>query len=60
MYSILNIKEEKEKRREHFRKNFELFGAPVGIFVYIDRTMEHHNGQMLNVHTKYIIVSTGK
>ena len=40
MYSILNIKrEEKEKRREQFRKNFELFGAPVGIFVYIDRTM---------------------
>ena len=28
MYSILNIKrEEKEKRREQFRKNFELFGA---------------------------------
>ena len=40
MYSILNIKrEEKEKRREQFKKNFELFGAPVGIFVYIDRTM---------------------
>ena len=40
MYSILDIKrEEKEKRREQFRKNFELFGALVGIFVYIDRTM---------------------
>lgn len=40
MYSILNIKrEEKEQRREQFKKNFELFGAPVGIFIYIDRSM---------------------
>ena len=29
----------KRKKIEQFRKNFELFGAPVGIFVYIDRTM---------------------
>ena len=40
MYSILNIKrEEKEQRKEQFKKNFELFGAPVGIFIYIDRSM---------------------
>ncbi|MFL2801507.1 MAG: nitroreductase [Paracoccaceae bacterium] len=40
LYSILKInREDKEKRREQFKKNFELFGAPIGIFVYIDRTM---------------------
>ena len=40
MYSNLNIKrEKKEQRKEQFKKNFEIFGAPVGIFIYIDRFM---------------------
>ena len=40
MYSILNIKrEEKERRKEQFKKKFELFGAPVGFFIYIYRSM---------------------
>ena len=40
MYSILKIgREEKEKRRKQFAKNFVLFGAPVGLFVFIDRNM---------------------
>ena len=40
IYSILNIdREGKEQRREQFKKKFELFGAPVSIFVYIDRSV---------------------
>ena len=38
LYSALNIgREEREKRRLQFAKNFRFFDAPVGIFVFIDR-----------------------
>ena len=40
LYSVLNIgREQKEKRREQFARNFKLFDAPVGLFVFIDRNM---------------------
>ena len=40
LYSALNIgREEREKRRLQFAKNFRFFDAPVGIFVFIDREM---------------------
>ncbi len=40
LYSILNIgREQKEKRKEQFARNFKLFDAPVGLFVFIDRNM---------------------
>lgn len=40
LYSILDIKrEEKGKRIDQFKKNFKFFGAPVGIFVFIDKSM---------------------
>lgn len=40
MYSLLNIsREEKEKRKKQFAKNFKLFEAPAAIFVFIDRNM---------------------
>ncbi|ADZ69754.1 nitroreductase [Polymorphum gilvum] len=40
MYRLLGVEREDRKGRgAQFRRNFELFGAPVGLFVYLDRTM---------------------
>ena len=40
MYALLNIsREDKNKRIEQVMKNFEFFGAPVGLFCYIDKDM---------------------
>ena len=40
MYSLLKIdREDKEKRFSQVMKNFEFFGAPVGMFCFIDKQM---------------------
>jgi nitroreductase len=40
MYATINVtRDDKAGRVAQFRRNFELFGAPVGLFVYMDRTM---------------------
>jgi len=40
MYSILGIpKEDKESRIKQVLKNFEFFGAPAGLFCYVDKQM---------------------
>jgi nitroreductase len=40
MYSLLNIpREDKEGRLNQVLKNFEFFGAPCGLFCFIDKTM---------------------
>ena len=40
LYKLLSIERgDKEKRRAQFAKNFEFFGAPVGLFIYINRSM---------------------
>ena len=40
MYSLLNIpREDKEGRINQVLKNFEFFGAPCGLFCFIDKTM---------------------
>lgn len=40
MYKLLGIERaDKSGRGRQFRRNFELFGAPVGLFVYLDRMM---------------------
>ncbi|HCK04427.1 MAG TPA: nitroreductase family protein [Methylophilaceae bacterium] len=40
MYSLLGIpREDKEARINQVLKNFNFFGAPVGIFCFIDKTM---------------------
>jgi nitroreductase len=40
MYSLLGIhREDKEARISQVIKNFEFFGAPVGIFCFIDKVM---------------------
>lgn len=41
MYATVGIeRSDKAGRIAQFQKNFGFFGAPVGMFVYIDRTME--------------------
>ncbi|MGB0412566.1 MAG: nitroreductase [Pikeienuella sp.] len=40
MYAAINVpREDKLGRLAQFKRNFELFDAPVGIFLYLDRTM---------------------
>jgi nitroreductase len=40
LYATIQVaREDKAGRIKQFRRNFEMFGAPVGLFFYIDRTM---------------------
>jgi len=40
LYAAINVtREDKQGRLQQFRRNFELFGAPVGLFLYLDKTM---------------------
>src|SRR5690554_7618363 len=42
MYGQLGIpREDKAARFEWFKRNFEFFGAPVGLFCTVDRSEEH-------------------
>jgi len=44
LYATIGIgREDKSRRLEQFARNFELFGAPVGIFFVIDRKAAHHD-----------------
>ena len=40
LYATIDVaREDRSGRLIQFRRNFELFGAPVGLFIYLDRTM---------------------
>ncbi len=40
LYASIDIaREDKPGRIEQFKRNFDFFGAPVGLFLYLDRTM---------------------
>ncbi len=40
MYALLGIaREDREGRRAWFARNFQFFGAPVGLFCFVDRNM---------------------
>ena len=40
LYATIGVgREDKAGRLRQFKRNFELFGAPVGLFVYLDRSM---------------------
>ncbi|WP_419913137.1 nitroreductase [Hoeflea sp.] len=40
MYATIDVtREDKKGRIAQFQRNFQFFGAPVGMFVYLDRTM---------------------
>ena len=40
LYSAIGVpREDKQGRRRQFARNYQLFGAPVGLFCYIDRQM---------------------
>ena len=41
LYQTIGVtREDKAGRLRQFKRNFEFFGAPVGLFIYLDRTME--------------------
>lgn len=40
MYASIGVpREDKPERLRHFARNYRLFGAPVGLFIYLDRQM---------------------
>lgn len=40
MYGAIGVpREDKAERLRHFARNYRLFGAPVGLFLYLDRQM---------------------
>lgn len=40
MYAAIGVaREDRAGRRAQFARNFQLFGAPVGLFLYLDRSM---------------------
>jgi len=40
LYAAINVaRDDKPGRLRQFRRNFEMFGAPVGMFLYLDKTM---------------------
>jgi nitroreductase len=40
MYSLINIaRSDRPARLNQFARNYDLFGAPIGLFVFLDRTM---------------------
>lgn len=41
LYATIDVaREDKQGRLKQYRRNMELFGAPVGLFVYLDRQMQ--------------------
>ncbi len=57
LYSLLQIKrEDKENRRKQFKKNFNFFGAPVGIFVFINRCMGYPQWSDLGMFVQSILL----
>ncbi len=41
LYATINVtREDRAGRMRQYRRNIELFGAPVGLFVYLDRQMQ--------------------
>jgi nitroreductase len=41
LYATIGVaREDKQGRLKQYRRNMELFGAPVGLFVYLDRQMQ--------------------
>jgi nitroreductase len=41
LYATIGVpREDKQGRLRQYRRNMELFGAPVGLFVYLDRQMQ--------------------
>ena len=57
LYSLLQIKrEDKENRIKQFKKNFNLFGAPVGIFVFINRSMGYPQWSDLGMFVQSVLL----
>lgn len=55
MYALLGIpREEKPARLQWFRKNFEFFGAPVGLFFSIDRRFDRGQWAHLGIFMQSI------
>lgn len=57
LYGTLNIrKQDKEKRLVQWNKNYEFFGAPVGMIVYIDRRMQTGSWMDLGMFLQNILI----
>ena len=57
MYEVLKIpKEDKARRLNQFKRNFEFFGAPVAIFFAIDRDMQEGQWSDLGMFMQSIML----
>ncbi|MDP1737004.1 MAG: nitroreductase [Caulobacter sp.] len=58
LYGAMNIaRDDAAGRMEQFRRNFELFGAPVGIFLAIDRTMDRPQWADLGMYLQSLLLA---
>jgi nitroreductase len=57
LYQSINIpREDRPGRYKQFARNFEFFGAPVGIFFSLDRTMGPPQWQDLGMHIQNVLL----
>ena len=57
LYQILGItRDDREKRRGQFAKNALLFGAPVGLFAYIDRSLSYGQWMDLGMYLQNVML----
>ena len=56
LYSLLQIKREEKRIELNSLKNFNLFGAPVGIFVFINRSMGYPQWSDLGMFVQSVLL----
>jgi nitroreductase len=58
MYALLGVaREDKPARLMHFARNFEFFGAPVGLFLIIDKRMGYGQWAHLGMFMQSIVLA---
>ncbi|HEY3433450.1 MAG TPA: nitroreductase [Rhodocyclaceae bacterium] len=58
LYSLLGIaKDDKNGMRRHFGRNYDLFGAPVGLFFTLDRDMEYGGWMDLSLFMQNVMTA---
>jgi nitroreductase len=58
MYALLDIpRTNRERRLEHFARNYEFFGAPIGLFFVIDQRMGHSQWAHLGMFMQSIALA---
>ena len=57
LYQVLGIpRQDKQKRRDQFAKNAQMFDAPVGLFAYIDRSLSYGQWMDLGMYLQSVML----